>query len=476
MRTEIEKFKTAIRPFIDIWSLIDVRVICIRLIDKWINLGTTIILRSEAYHEINSLEQLPKTEDIMVLNVLLGTNEIDRVLENLSSGILGINNIEIYYGRKQEKEIRPGIHLHFSTQYRNQRLSFPNIDFTTYLLSGTGDTVNELIEYEKLKDLEWKLRAFDAPYDSLDDLAKTFLFHPLDGSRCSYIWVVAPVNARFNHECKIYNNKLQIYLEAFGWPKTEKPEVRCIQHSGNGHISRSSYKLDAKWTSKDKYHILRSELDAKNCREVQLFLILRNVAIEKLTLCNPEIFLRNERVLIHDSFDKGLKSLRKYLNGQGKDVARDFERGVVWLLHLCGFSIISYGFSQGLQNEIDVVAFPPMNMKYIVCIECTIGRPDVKEKLSKLSLRCKELETILKSYNRRILPLIFTSLKSDKIPISEVEKAEKEGVIIVFQERIQELIELSMEPEPLSKVIDYLTPLIPKRVGHLDRFVKRTQK
>ena len=466
LHTEIEKFRNAVGPFLDIWKSIDVRVICIRLDNEWINLGTTIILRSESCQEIKRFEGLTKTEDFMALEAILGINEIDRVLENLSNGMLIINNTEIYHGRKQETGIRPGIHLHFDTQYRAQRLSFPNIDFTAYLLLGTGETICILMQDRKFEDLDWRLRTLDTPYDGLDDLAKSFLFHPLGRNRSvSFVWVLAPLNIRFSQGCKISKGKLEICVEAFGWSQIEKTKISTIQYLLNGNVSRSyRYFDDSEWTMREKSRILEYELAMEKCRKARVFLSVKNIAIDAMTFTNPAVSLQNERSLIHGHFDPELVALKKYLNARGKDPARDFEIGVSWLLHLCGFNIISYGLSPELQSEIDIVAFSPAN-NYLICIECTSERPDVKDKLSKLSLKFKKLENQLTTYDYKILPLIFTPLEGDKIPISEKEKAEKEGIIIVSQAEIQELIEISTGPEPLAKAINYLVTLIPRPVS-----------
>ena len=476
LHTEIEKFRNVIGPFLDIWRSIDVRVICIRLDNEWINLGTTIILRSESYQEIKSFERLTKTEDFMALKAILGINEIDRVLENLSNGILVINNVEIYYGRKQETEIRPRIHLHFDTQHRAQRLSFPNIDFTSYLLFGTGETIDILMEDRKFEDLDWRLRTLDTPYDGLDELAKSFLFRPLDRNRSlSFVWFLAPLNIRFSQGCKISRGKLEICVEAFGWSQIEKTKISTIQYLLNGNVYRS-YRCfdDSEWSMREKSRVLEYKLAMEKCPKARVFLIVKNIAIDAMTFSNPAVSLQNERSLIHGHFDQELATLKKYLNGRGKEPAWDFEIGVSWLLHLCGFNIISYGLSRELQSEIDIVAFSPAN-NYLICVECTLERPDVKEKLSKLSLKSKKLENQLTCYDYRILPLIITPLEGDKIPISEKEKAEKEGIIIVSQGEIQELIEISTGPEPLPKAINYLVTLIPRPVSP-SRYFKKLRK
>lgn len=476
MNSEIKEFRNAIGPFLDIWKSIDVRVICIRLDKEWINLGTTIILKSEDTQEITSTEQLTKTEDFMALNGILSIKEIDHLLENLSNGVLVMNNFEIYYGRKKETEIRPTTHLRFQTQYRTRHLSFPNIDFTSYLLLGTGETIGVLMQNRKFEDLDWRLRALDTPYDGLDELAKSFLFHPLAKDRSlSFIWVLAPLNMRFRDDYKISKGKLEISVNAFGWRRMKETKICTIQYLLNGNTYRGYHYFNhSEWSMKEKLHVLEYKLPIEKCRKGRIFLIVKNVMIDELTFNNPKVFLQNERSLIHGHFDEGLTTLKKYLNGQGKEPARDFEIGVGWLLYLCGFNTISYGLSSQLQGEIDIVAFSSSH-NYLMCVECTLERPDVKDKLSKLSLKSKKLENRLALDNYRILRLIFTRLKEDEIPISEKEKAEKEGIIIVSEREIEELIEISTGPEPLAKSISYLVTLTP-RTASPSRYFKKLQK
>ena len=176
-----------------------------------------------------------------------------------------------------------------------------------------------------------------------------------------------------------------------------------------------------------------------------------------LTLDDRTTLLANPRILAYSHFDNDLSVLEKCLKGRGTDRAGDFELGVALLLHFCGLGTASYGQIGALQEEIDLVAFSPSSNE-VIAAECTTADLDVKEKLSKLSRRAKDLRARLATFS--LIPIMFTALEESRVAVSDLQKAATEGIGVIAQQGINELLHMAGQRKESGEVLRYLTELI----------------
>lgn len=103
-------------------------------------------------------------------------------------------------------------------------------------------------------------------------------------------------------------------------------------------------------------------------------------------------------MLIHEQLDPGCELLQSLLfgpSGRGQTESREFERGVTWLLHLCGCAAMHLGRSKrekDLQGSSDIVGTTPAG-------DCLIGECSLKgpsdDKLGKLLERAGSIRRML---------------------------------------------------------------------------------
>ncbi len=167
---------------------------------------------------------------------------------------------------------------------------------------------------------------------------------------------------------------------------------------------------------------------------------------ELFTVDNPRFLVFQELATDLDHFHSLLLTRR----GQG------FESCFTVLLHLLGFSPAHYGGTS--LDGPDVVAFPD-GENWLLVVECTEREPDVRNKLSKLATRAKEISQRLAG--PVVYAVIVTSLSRAVLNQTDLEKAKKEKISIVTKDEFQALLDLVAESAAAGKVRDYILTLIP---------------
>jgi len=470
---ELVKFKAAIDPFREGWKSIDIRAVCLRAQDKWIVLGTRLVLSSnpdppdaEPFPEFPSFAAFRETRDIQALGDLLS---------QFTTGIFDVAGEQVHLvGRIEGDELKASApFLWFQTNRRSDPWVGQGLDFPTIILGASGERIEGLLRYhpEALDgmSLDWRLRALDPPYDGLNDLLAGFVGFPkppwgavTDNAR---VELVAPIQVRFGEQCKFLAGELTVHVEAFDYENPPDISVGLIERHRNLPPRRSSHRLaSGDWAKVNNLLVARRKLPAAGGFAATIFLRYGEVAIDAVTLRDPLAPVENPRMLAYGQFDQDFEALRKCLKGEGRDRSADFELGVELLLHLCGFNVGPYGRVRAIQEEIDLIAFAP-HSNHVVAAECTIADLDVKEKLSKLSRRVKELGERLGDFV--ILPLMFTALEGGKVSESDLQKAKTEAIGVAAAEEIAELLRIAAERRAPSEALRYLYGLIPKEESPL---------
>jgi hypothetical protein len=467
--TEIEKFKTAIQPYYDGWKSIDLRSVCIVAYKKWVNLGTRLILSEKSVESPLQGELPHMVSSFSVFREIRDIKELDSLLSQIENGILIVAGKEIHFGKiiNNNVVVQPS-GAWFYTNRKSSRWPSVDFEFATIVLGGRGESIHSLLhnhaEAIGQEELDWQLRSLGFPYDGLDDLFVSFLgfSKPSSGrvTESASVEILAPIRIRLGDNCKLYQSKLDIYVEAVGYEKLDEISIGLIELSGNTPIRRSSSALaKTDWKRVEDRQIGHIEVSVDNASSIVIFLRFRGNTLDMRRVNDPFALVKNPRIQAYYFFDEDLSKLKNYLRGKGKDPSEDFEIGVGLLLHFFGFNVAPYGRVKAINEEIDLIAFvPPSN--YIIAVECTMKDLDVNEKLSKFSRRVKELQERLAEFS--IIPLIFTTLERGKISESDLKKANTERIGVVASEEIQELTEMTIEQMQPNEILVYFQNLLPE--------------
>lgn len=103
---DINKFKESISAYQDRWHSIDIRTVCFLAYEKWINLGTRIVLSEKTSTDPADHALLPAMSNFCALHVVRGIADLDEVLDHIHTGMLSISQKEIYFGMIEANEVK----------------------------------------------------------------------------------------------------------------------------------------------------------------------------------------------------------------------------------------------------------------------------------------------------------------------------------------------------------------------------------
>ena len=87
-------------------------------------------------------------------------------------------------------------------------------------------------------------------------------------------------------------------------------------------------------------------------------------------------------------------------------------------------------------------------------IECTVGSLDTRGKLGKLIARSEHLEGQIP--DREVITILATASEREALSKAEVEKAERDDVVVLAQEDLQDLWVAAQTGETSGQVVDRL--------------------
>ncbi len=462
--SERDQFMDLLRTYHGAWHSVDIRAIALFALDKWINLGTRLVLskkpvpydRSDAQRLSASLGLFREVHPLDTLTDLLS---------QLETGTLPISGNVIHYGKIENNEVKAStLHFSVSIHHRTDRWAGPGLQFPTILLQGWGEHLHNLLHSYPgapgREHIDWSLRSLAAPYDGLDDLFVTYLEVPKPtwghALEASLIEVVAPIQARLSGECSFHGGTASIVIEAIGaWNPTDL-SIGVI--AVGEPVTRASHAFtDDECTISDGGLRAKKTLEFNHSTSIIIFLRVMGHSIDTITLRDPIALLGNPRIRAYTHFDPELSTLREFLDAKGKRPQEDFEIAVALLLHFCGFNVALYGRVGKIEAEIDLIAFSPASI-HVIAAECTTGDIDVNQKLTKLSRRVMDLRKTLPDF--AVVPVLVTALDNAKITRTDLQKATNEGIGVAASEELKELLDLAGQQKPVNEVRAYLAGLI----------------
>ena len=466
---DIDKFRESISRYRDRWYSIDIRTVCFLAYEKWINIGTRIMLSEKAAAEPVGQTMLPLLPNLCALNVTRDMADLDGLLDHIQAGMVAISGKTIYFGAIETNDVRIAP-LSFHFQQARRGTNYFNAEYPYLSLVHSGPSLHNLLDnHEQASaqdEIDWKLRSLKAPYNGLDDLLVNFLGipHPAYGGIQSALTeFVAPLGIRLGSKSTLSNGKLTVHVESIGGPNSDGVSLGVIALSGRSPMSRVAHDL-AKDDWERKPGAAHKEISIENASSAVIFLSCNGNALDMQTVNDPAVLLKNPRILAYNHFDQNLSVLKEYLVGKGGDQSKDFEIGVGLLFHFCGFNVGPYGRvkalqSKSIQEEIDHVIFAPSG-SHIVAIECTRKDLDIDGKLSKFSRRVKELRDFLPTFT--VIPLVCTPLSKVMIAKSDSQKTNEEQIGVVAAEGIQTILEMAEQNKEPDEILDFLIGLIKK--------------
>lgn len=466
MSENVRQFLEDIRPYHNLFNSLDIRVVAYQAGEAWINIATRITLLASSPTDLKLVRKLPKLENLSVIHAIYPARKLEAILDELSQSKIRLNKFEIIYGRSDDKGIGPQLSLHNSIYSRNRPGFYSGINYKTFILTDSGTSIHMIIKNRE--KIEWQLRAWNPPYDGLRDLSINFLCssRPLDYNDSSFIEVVAPTFLRFGEKCRFKTDELILEIEHPQNLEIKNVRLGLVRQSMKGDIMRHLYGMKGYQIQRENSRTCFRK-KVRDCQSVQVFLKYNEDVADTVEVLNPKSAQFNPLLAMQRQYDHNLGILQTLIQGDKNHHGINLEAGIPLLLSIAGFQCLPYATTKKMQNGPDGVAILPKTKQGFI-YECTTGLPDTKNKLSKLSRRFKELRKRNPALDLK--PVIFTSVESDVIPDIEMDKASNEGISIVGNEHMSEILEAVKNGCQGQSILDYLNQLMPLRCQQRSTF------
>lgn len=311
----------------------------------------------------------------------------------------------------------------------------------TLRISGTRkDPFLQSRSFKPVEQLDWALKAADQPFDTFDELLLALgLPRLLQMGDMTTLEVVAGAPASILDSSRIQEGRAIINCRIANGLEPVKLKLGYKVQRG-AVTDRSMIKGDRfQWKQNDSFQEGVAQIDVDNAPVLQAFLSYQETALHQWWVFDPDKRL-NLRQAVYELFDPQLVALKTFVNGQGRETARDFEKGVAFLANLLGFAIVPFSVIPQLADGPDVIASTPNGNAAV--IECTIGHLTENNKLAKLVRRTNLLKEKLRLAGHghlKVQPVIVSLLSRAELQV-ELFEAGKHNVAVISKEELQTLI------------------------------------
>lgn len=384
--------------------------------------------------------------------------QIDNLIDQISNG--NIVSKEKQFSLKQDGEYLG------STLFllHHPEVTMPGIRVPTLRVSGaTNEPFLRSSSFRNVDHIDWTLRASEQPFESLDELLR---------------WLGLPTLEQLGNLTAI---------EAVAFSPTFLLDTSHI-HEGCAVVScRTAKGIDAnkirlgykilrptttdrsmttgdmfEWTDKNVFFkdgVI--SIDTADGLALQAFLSYEGRPLHQWWISDPDKRL-NRRQALYEIFDHNLTVLKSFINGEGREKSKDFEKGVSFLTHLLGFDILPLNVTPLLSDGPDLIISTPSNN--IAVVECTIRHLDEDNKLAKLIQRTTLVREKLKTTgldHLKVQPVIVSLLTRPELQ-GELVGAGRLGVAVISREDLQVLLnETIIYPKAddlFSRLSQYIPP------------------
>lgn len=306
------------------------------------------------------------------------------------------------------------------------------------VLSIGGGHVGDLLPQP---ESDWLLKAADAPYDSVQELAIDYGLGTLRGDR-ALLEVVARTAIEVLAQSSVTGTRASVGI----WMASSLDRAQAklgfrVVHQGRVVHRGAIQGNDLAWSDGDLAAVGTGDIEVPSGSVVQCIASYAGEAHHVQWRADPATFL-NPRAAILSLVDPSSSLIHAYLHpempARGK-AADDFEAAIAWLLWALGFSVASFGTHAKTRDAFDVIATTPRGD--FVVVECTLGLLRAEGKLSKLAARTVNVRDALMASNLkhlRVLPVIVTAMTADQVAADAGPAAEL-GILVVTREDLDEV-------------------------------------
>jgi len=450
---KIEEFRGSCRTFAGLWRSLVIRAAWTRVADRDMAVQVHASLEVADPADIVPPPHDPSLDGYTAVFEVLPASEIDRVLGEVQEGTLTVGGKALALGGFNGNEFRliDSVDGAFCTRDRQHWMLGDAAGIYLHVRNGYLHQATQ--QRLHAGDMKERWNALPAPFDDIDDvLARYFDLPPADSFRNDvFMTLRAGVPIRFAPATGYDGKRLRIEVAA---PETAELREIAVGLIANDGESRRAVTLPS-WKRRRSGHAVRRIIRAKDLHTYKLFLVYKGVCLDLKADSNPALRPTNPVLEVQHLFLPDPDFARRALRGESKkDKGGDFERAVGWLLGACGLTPLVFA---GLGRETDLVAVLP-ERRIAVCVECTIGMPDNKNKLAKLYERSENLKAKLPDFE--VMRVVATA--TSDIPPDQIKVATEHGTAVLTGADLERLQTMARANATASEALAFIRSRVPR--------------
>jgi hypothetical protein len=468
IKQEVDAFLSALADTPELWRSVHLRVVAIWADNAWQNLATSVFLDARSPRRVPLVKDLPKLERIIAIQEVLPIQVLPSLIQRLRvRGSLNVSGTTV--GFLTDGDGGP-FSKPYGHAYHSRGLSLDDYIrgpferghvLGLYASGGAYQLFREFPGGQNAVDVALRL----AGWQGLDELVLRGLGEvaapPYNtGRRISFI---APIEAvLLESGCSLRDGELEYEVFAGSRAAGGSATLTVTGEDASGKRVGLHIPLKKKpWTSHDGGWKQSARIRVPKSGKLYLTLHTSGYELGRLVLLDQGKTVARPPLLMlaHDALFKTARPFPEVLLAPRSSEGREFERAVSKLFTYCGFPTDQPGKVPQEQNGPDVlVEVPGRNL--LLVIETTVKHlmNDEDGKLNRLTKRSSDVRYAVKNLDVEVVPLMVVPWPRETLVPVELEEAEKNGVRVLSNEDLSELLSMALAHRSLREVAHYLVP------------------
>lgn len=437
------------------WRSVDLRVCAIRSGRRWMNLATRGFLDHRLPRSVPRFSPVERRQ-FRAWQVVRPVSDLPAIARGIADGMM---RLRPRYVRYVDRSGQAAIDFRYSFMELAGSSRTGEYDlWSRHSLVGYGPLVFDVVKqagHDPL-ELDGMIRGGPHAYDGLPDLVRRFCARPrglrIHGTS-TVIELLAPLGVRFDPErVSSSADRVTVAVQAVDDVIVANADVIwTIGRTAGEPVRHASAGLaGGEWTHDGNTLVSELEIPIQDGDSTATaFIVIGDRCVDRVSVPLAST-TSNARIKAQDAIDPGLGRFRKQLRASGKDKSREFEAAVGLLFFVLGFEVHPLSGHTRQGDTVDHIAHAPGSSVTLV-IECTLRSLDTGGKVGKLIDRCEDVRSRLR--DREVIAVLSTARPREALSKAEVEKAERDDVVLLAQEELEELWVAAQTGETSAQVV-----------------------
>ena len=439
----------------EFWRSLDLRVCAIRKGRRWMNLITRGFLDHRLPRSVPSFSPVERRQ-FRAWQVVRPVWDLPAIVRGIADGKMRLRPRYVGYAGQSGQAATD-----FSYSFMELSASHLTGEYdlwSRHSLVAYGPSIFDVVEQagHDPRELDGMIRGGLHAYDGLPDLVRRFCTRPRGlrvHGHTTVIELFAPIGVRFDPERSSSSaDRVTVAVRAVADVFVANADLNwTIGRSTGEPVRHESAKLaEGEWKQEGSASLSEFETPVQNGDSTAAaFIVIGDRCVDRVSVPLAST-TSNVRIKAQDAIDPGLGRFHKQLRGRGKDKSRQFEAAVGLLFFFLGFDVHPLSGHTRRGETVDHLAHTPGSSVTFV-IECTLRSLDTGGKVGKLIDRCEDIRGRLPA--REVIAVLTTASERGHLAKAEVEKAERDDVVLLAQEDVQDLWVAAQAGETSAQVV-----------------------